>query len=41
MVLAVGWLVQNYQISTAATSLKINPLISLKPGRVPVRLERR
>ncbi len=41
MMLAVGWLVQHYRITTPLTALKINPLISLKPGRVPVRLEPR
>ncbi|MGB5404226.1 cytochrome P450 [Robiginitalea sp.] len=41
MVLAVGWLVQNYRITTPTDVLEINPLISLKPGKVPLRLELR
>lgn len=41
MVLTVGWLLQQYQISSPQASLEVNPLISLKPGKVPVRLESR
>lgn len=39
MVLAIGWLVKNYRITTAEKSLELNPLISLKPRRVPVHFE--
>jgi cytochrome P450 len=41
MVLTIGWLVQNYKITTPAEFLEINPLISLKPGKVPLRFELR
>jgi cytochrome P450 len=41
MVLTIGWLVQNYKITSPAEFLEINPLISLKPGKVPLRLELR
>ena len=41
MMLTIGWLVQNYRMSTPADVLEINPLISLKPGKVPLRLEKR
>jgi cytochrome P450 len=41
MVLAIGWLVKNYRITTSEASLRINPLISLKPGEVPVRFKSR
>ncbi len=41
MMLTIGWLFQNYRITTPAKSLTLNPLISLKPGRVPVELHSR
>lgn len=41
MVLAIGWILKNYQITTSVKSLQVNPLISLKPGRVPLRFEMR
>ncbi len=39
MVLAVGWLLRHYRISSPVASLEINPLISLKPVEVPLSLE--
>lgn len=36
MLLAIGWLVKYYRISTDMKSLELNPLISLKPGPVPL-----
>ena len=39
MMLTIGWLIQNYRITTPTDVLEINPLISLKPGKVPLRLE--
>ena len=41
MVLAIGWLVKNYRITTPVESLHLNPLISLKPGKVLVELHSR
>jgi hypothetical protein len=34
MLLAVGWLVKKYKIHTPMQDLELNPLISLKPGKV-------
>ena len=34
MLLAVGWLIQRYKLTTPMETLELNPLISLKPGRV-------
>ncbi|MDX1332431.1 MAG: cytochrome P450 [Robiginitalea sp.] len=41
MLLAVGWLVKRYRIHTSMEQLELNPLISLKPGQVFLRLEAR
>jgi cytochrome P450 len=41
MVLTVGWLIRKYQIYAEHKTLKINPLISLKPGVVRLRMEPR
>lgn len=41
MLLAVSWILQNFQIHTSIKSLTLNPLISLKPGRVPLRFTTR
>ncbi len=41
MQLVVGWLVQKYKLTTSMEELELNPLISLKPGRVPVSFEGR
>ena len=37
MLLAVGWILKKYQIHTSMESLTLNPLISLKPGKVLLR----
>jgi len=41
MLLAVGWLVKKYRIKTDMEALELNPLISLKPGQVFLKLEAR
>lgn len=41
MVLTVGWLLRHYRISSPLESLEVIPLISLKPGEVPLQLELR
>ena len=41
MLLAVGWILQKYEIHTSLKSLTLNPLISLKPGKVPLRFTER
>ncbi|MDG1571015.1 cytochrome P450 [Robiginitalea sp. M366] len=38
MVLALGWMLHQFQINTPVRSLEIQPLISLKPGQVPLSL---
>ena len=34
MQLVIGWLIKHYELTTPMESLELNPLISLKPGRV-------
>lgn len=41
MLLAVGWVVQKYRLHTSMEHLELNPLISLKPGRVLIELKTR
>ncbi|MEJ2584473.1 MAG: cytochrome P450 [Robiginitalea sp.] len=41
MLLAVGWLLKKYKIHTQMESLSLNPLISLKPGKVLLRFTSR
>ena len=41
MQLAVGWLIQQYRITTPMEALELNPLISLKPGKVELNLQPR
>jgi cytochrome P450 len=41
MLLAVGWLVKKYKIHTPMEDLELNPLISLKPGKVLLRFSGR
>jgi cytochrome P450 len=41
MVMAIGWMVKKYRITSPLPALEVVPLISLKPGRVPVELEPR
>jgi cytochrome P450 len=41
MVMAIGWMVKQYQITTPLPSLEVVPLISLKPGEVVLELHPR
>jgi cytochrome P450 len=41
MLLAVGWILQKYRIHTSMESLTLNPLISLKPGKVLLKFSGR
>ncbi|MFZ9031094.1 MAG: cytochrome P450 [Robiginitalea sp.] len=41
MLLTVGWILQKYRILTPMESLTLNPLISLKPGKVLLRFASR
>ena len=41
MLLAVGWMVKKYSIQTPMEDLELNPLISLKPGKVLLKFSRR
>jgi hypothetical protein len=41
MLLAVGWLIKKYKIHTPVEDLELNPLISLKPGKVLLRFAER
>ncbi|MEJ2161787.1 MAG: cytochrome P450 [Robiginitalea sp.] len=41
MQLVVGWLIQRYHVTTSMEELELNPLISLKPGKVELTLKRR
>jgi cytochrome P450 len=41
MLLTVGWILQKYQIWTPMETLTLNPLISLKPGKVLLRFTSR
>ena len=41
MVLAIGWLLKRYVLSSPKEKLEVNPLISLKPGNVPITIHPR
>jgi cytochrome P450 len=41
MVLAIGWVLKHYRLSSPVDQLQVNPLISLKPGEVPFQLHPR
>ena len=41
MLLAMGWLLKKYEIHTPMEDLELNPLISLKPGKVLLRFSKR
>ena len=38
MVLTIGWLIRKFHVEAEQTTLNINPLISLKPGEVRLRM---
>lgn len=41
MLLAVGWMLKNYKFQTTMEALELNPLISLKPGKLLLDFSRR
>ena len=41
MILTIAEIIKNYKLSTALTSLELNPLISLKPKKVPINFSKR
>jgi cytochrome P450 len=41
MIMVVATLIQKYELSTSIKEIELNPLISLKPKRVPIKFEAR